>query len=157
MISSGIYPNLNWIDEENPMGMINLDLNPSPAKLRQFGWIAPIMLLAIGLVLRWRAGLPMVGVAGLGAVGILIFISSRVSPRLTRLVYRGLIIAGFPIGWVISHLLLALFYFGIITPLALIFRLLGRDMLHRRWDRQRESYWTEHPQSENIDWYFRQF
>lgn len=139
------------------MGLVKLDLNPPPAQLRQFGWIAPTMLLVIGLVLRWRVGLPTPVVAGLCAAGILIFIFSRVSPKLVRPVYVGLMIAGFPIGWVMSHLLLAVFYFGIITPLALIFRLAGRDMLHRRWNRSRSSYWTDHPQAQNIERYFRQY
>ena len=139
------------------MGMVQLDLNPSSKKLRQFGWITPIMLLAIGLVLRWRVGLPNSGLAGLCLFGVLVFLMSRVSPKLVRPVYVGLMIIGFPIGWVMSHLVMVLFYFGIITPVALLFRLFGRDMLYRRWDRQRESYWTEHPRHDNVERYFRQF
>jgi len=139
------------------MAMIQLDFNPSSKKLQQFGWITPIMLLVIGSVLRWRVGLPMTGVAGLCIAGILVFIASRVSPKLVRPVYVGLMILGFPVGWVISHLLMIFFYFGIITPVALIFRLIGRDVLHRRWNRQRETYWTEHPRCDNVERYFRQF
>ena len=139
------------------MAMIHLDLNPSAKKLRQFGWIAPIMLLAIGLMLRWRVGLSLSGLVGLCLVGVLLFLMSRVSSKLVRPVYVGLMIIGFPIGWVISHLVMLLFYFGIITPVALIFRLFGRDMLHRRWDRQCETYWTEHLRCDNVERYFRQF
>lgn len=139
------------------MGMIQLDLSPSEKKLRQFGWVAPIMLLAIGWVLRWRFGLPLGGLAGLGLFGILVFVASRLSPKLVRPVYMGLVILGFPIGWVISHVVMMLFYFGIITPVALFFRLIGRDALQRRWDRQRETYWMEHPRSDSVERYFRQF
>lgn len=137
--------------------MVQLDLNPSPDKLRQFGSIAPIMLLIIGLVLRWRVGLSIALIAGMCLLGILIFLASRVSPKLVRPIYVGLTIIGFPIGWIVSHLVLLLFYFGIITPVALIFRLLGRDMLHRRWESGRETYWTEHPRCDSIERYFRQF
>lgn len=139
------------------MGMIALDLNPSPKKLRQFGWVSPIMLLALALVLRWRVNLPMSGILMFGLVGLVIFILSRISVRLICPVYQGLVLAGYPIGWVVGHLLMLLFYFGIITPLALVFRLFGRDMLHRRWEPERDSYWTEHPQCENVERYFRQF
>lgn len=139
------------------MGLIQLDLNPPPAKLRQFGAIAPVMLLVIGGVLRWRFGLPVAVLAGLFAAGILVFLASRVSPKLVRPVYAGLILLGFPIGWTVSHLVMFLFFFGIITPLGLVFRLLGRDALHRRWDREQESYWTEHPPCDNVERYFRQF
>jgi hypothetical protein len=139
------------------MGMIPLDLNPSSKKLRQFGWVSPIMLLALSLVLRWRFGLPMSGVLGFGLVGLILLILSRISVRLVRPVYLVLVIAGYPIGWVVSHLVMLLFYFGIITPLALIFRLFGRDMLHRRWEPERDTYWTEHPQCDSVERYFRQF
>lgn len=139
------------------MGMIQLDLNPSAEKLRQFGWIAPIMLLVIGLVFWWRFGMPAAGITVMVLVGMVIFTLSRVSPRLVRPVYMVLVIVGFPIGWVVSHLVMFLFYFGIITPVALVFRLMGRDMLHRRWDRRLETYWTEHPQCDNVERYFRQF
>lgn len=137
--------------------MIQPDLNPPPKKLRQFGLIAPIMLLVIGLVLHWRTGLPPTGVAELCLIGILIFIASRISPKLVRPVYVGLVVAGYPIGWVISHLVMFLFYFGIITPLALVFRLFGRDALHRRWDRQSKTYWSEYPPCDSVERYFRQF
>jgi len=151
------FPGLSWINGEHSMGMIQLDLNPSSEKLRQFGWTTPVMLLVIGLLLRWRMGLPMAGLVGLCLVGLLVFVASRVSPRLVRPVYVGLMLAGYPIGWVISHLVMVLFYFGVITPVGLIFRLLGRDMLHRRWDPRRETYWTEHPQCDSVERYFRQF
>lgn len=139
------------------MGMLQLDINPPPEKLRQFGLIAPIMLLMIGLVLRWRFGLPLSGLTGLCVFGILIFAASRLSIRLVRPVYVGLVLIGFPIGWTISHLVMLLFYFGIITPLAIVFRLLGRDELNRRWDPQCESYWSEPAGHDDIKRYFRQF
>jgi len=139
------------------MGIVQLDLNPSSDKLRQFGWISPIMLLVVGLVLRWRVGLSMGTLSGMCLFGMLVFAASRVSPKLVRPVYVGLTIIGYPIGWVISHLVMALFYFGIITPVALVFRLLGRDMLHRRWDSGRETYWTDHPRCASVERYFRQF
>ena len=139
------------------MGMIQLDLNPSSEKLRQFGGITPIMLLIIGMGLRWRVGLSMEALAGMCLFGILVFVVSRLSPRFVRPVYLGLVIIGYPIGWFISHLVMILFYFGIITPVALVFRLLGRDILKRRWDSGSETYWTEHPKCDSTTQYFRQF
>lgn len=137
--------------------MVQLDMNPSEGKLRQFGHIAPVMLLLIACMLRWRFDLSMTGLAILCSVGILIFILSKLSPKLVKPIYLALILVGFPIGWVISHLIMFLFYFGIITPLALFFRLLGRDALHRRWDPKCDSYWVEHPRNDSVERYFKQF
>ena len=139
------------------MGMIPLDLDPPPKKLRQFGWIAPVMLLVIGGVMRWRFGMPVAGVAALGVAGVVILIASLVSPKLVRPVYVAMVVAGYPIGWVVSHLVMFVVYFGVITPVALVFRLLGRDPLHRRWDPGCDTYWTRHPPCDSSERYFRQF
>ena len=139
------------------MGMIQIDLNPSAKKLRQFGLVALIMLVVVGLLLGWRFGIHKGIVGGICAIGIILFIMSRISPTLIRPVYAGLMIISFPFGWVISHFVMVLFYFGIITPVALVFRLFGRDVLHRRWDRQADSYWVSYPRPDSVKRYFKQF
>ena len=139
------------------MGMIQLDLNPSHKKLRQFGLVALIMLTIIALLLGWRFNLPKGVVIGLCAAGAVLFIISRISTRLIWPVYAGLMVVSFPIGWVISHLVMGLFFFGVITPVGLVFRLLGRDALHRKWDPNADSYWVKYPRPDSVKRYFRQF
>ena len=137
--------------------MIQLDLNPSHKTLRQFGLICLIMLNVIGLLLGWRFDLPKIAVIGLCLGGIVLFVLSRISAKFLKPVYVGLMVISFPIGWVISHLVMVLFFFGVITPVGLVFRLLGRDALHRKWDRQAESYWVKYPRPDSVKRYFRQF
>ena len=48
--------------------------------------------------------------------------------------------AVFPIGWVVSHLLLGVVYFLVLTPIGLTLRALGRDPLERRFDQSASSY-----------------
>ena len=139
------------------MAMVQLDMHPSEGKLRQFGQIAPIMLLLIACLLRWRFDLPIAALVTMGIAGVLIFILSKLSPKLVKPVYLALVLIGFPIGWVISHLIMLLFFYGIITPVALLFRLMGRDALHRGWDPKAKSYWTEHPRNDSVERYFKQF
>ena len=50
--------------------------------------------------------------------------------------------AAFPIGWVVSHALMAAIYYLVITPMAVAMRLLGRDPLDRRFDRDATTYWV---------------
>ena len=65
--------------------------------------------------------------------------------------------AAFPIGWAISHLLLVVIYYLVITPIGLVMRAAGYDPLERRIDRQAATYWTPRkPQGEPAS-YFRQF
>jgi len=57
----------------------------------------------------------------------------------------------------VSHVVLALLFFGILTPVALFFRLTGRDPLTRRFEPERESYWTDLSETIETKDYFRQF
>jgi len=43
---------------------------------------------------------------------------------------------------VVNPLVMAVIFFGVITPIAAIVRVRGKDPLHRRFDPQADSYWT---------------
>ena len=62
-----------------------------------------------------------------------------------------------PIGWTISHAVLALLYYLLFTPIGLIIRLFGRDPMQRRLDRSAATYWVPHNQDRDAGRYFRQF
>jgi hypothetical protein len=79
-------------------------------------------------------------------------------PQAIRWVYVGWMLAAFPIGWLVSHLLLAAIFFGVIMPIGLILRVLGRDPMRKSFDRSASTYWIARP-TEPTDSrrYFRQF
>jgi hypothetical protein len=54
----------------------------------------------------------------------------------------------------VSLTVLACFYLLILTPMALLFRLMGRDALRRR-RRERVTYWTARPSAGDLRSYFR--
>ena len=55
--------------------------------------------------------------------------------------YVGWMDASWPMGWVFSHVLLGVTYYLVITPIGLILRLLGKDPMRRRFDREAKTYW----------------
>jgi hypothetical protein len=61
-----------------------------------------------------------------------------------------------PIGWIVSHLLLGVLFFGLFTPVGLVFKLIGRDALARRYAPERASYWESKPGARDIRSYLRQ-
>jgi hypothetical protein len=63
----------------------------------------------------------------------------------------------FPVGWVVSQIMLALMFYVVITPMALFFRVRGRDLLHRAPSRGRESFWTAKSLPKDLRRYFRQY
>ena len=66
-------------------------------------------------------------------------------------------VLAFPIGWTVSLLLLALVYYAVFTPIAVVFRLIGRDALVLRRQPDAASYWREHEAPADVRRYFRQF
>ena len=72
-------------------------------------------------------------------------------------ILSGMILITFPIGWLISHMVMALFYYGIITPIAVIFRITGRDPLRRKYDPQADTYWIPYKHKRSSKDYFHQF
>lgn len=59
-----------------------------------------------------------------------------------------------PTRWLTTWLLLAAVYYTVFTPLALVFRLIGRDALRLR-RRQCESYWIPKLVRADVRTYFR--
>lgn len=78
-------------------------------------------------------------------------------PQAVRPLLVAAMVVAFPIGWVVSHLLLAVLFYGLFTPLGLVFRLLGRDVLGRRYQPGRTTYWAEKPMPADPRSYLRQF
>lgn len=133
----------------------DIDRTPSSRKLRQF---AALCLVVFGGLALWQ-GLARGNVtlaAAFAAAALTLGPLGLLRPQAIRWVYVGWMTAAFPIGWTIGQLLLAAIFFGILTPLALIFRLAGRDALLRRECRQRESYWVAKPSPTDVRSYFRQ-
>ena len=145
--------------------MIELNLNPDRETLRRFGFIA---LGGFGLValLAWKEWLifafglgsarPFVAGA-FGGLAVLATLLSLVAPSANRFLYVGLALLSYPIGFVVSYLIMGTLFFGLIAPLGIFFRLIGRDSMHRRYQPEATSYWVEPRPNRGAESYFRQF
>jgi Saxitoxin biosynthesis operon protein SxtJ len=99
----------------------------------------PTVTATVGLVLALTVGLP-----------------GLVSPNSIRPVFLGAMAVTRPIGHLVSTTLISLLYFGLLTPLALLFRLAGRHSLecHPTAD---TSYWEPKSQPQDIRRYLYQY
>ena len=121
--------------------------------------VAGLFLLffgGLGYVL-FRRGAAVEVAAAIGTVAALVGTLGLLLPRAIRWVYVGMIYLAFPIGWVVSHVILALVLYLVLTPIGLLLRLAGRDPLARGFDRSASSYWTPHRRADSMERYFRQF
>jgi hypothetical protein len=136
--------------------LVEINWNPEKKELRKFGLIAVVVLGAAGIILRFAFGAAGIWAVLPGAVGLCIFLITLVSARVGRIIYLGLTFAGLPIGLVISVLLMASFYFFVLTPVGLVFKLIGRDSLVRRFEPDSPTYWTPHKHTDDPERYFHQ-
>lgn len=130
--------------------LVSIQLRPSPRQLRQFGWIAALAFPVLAYVLG--RGEPL-----LVALGVVSLVFSLVWPEGNRPLFVFMSLVSYPLGFVVSHVALAILFFGILTPVGLVFRLLGRDPLTRRFEPDKRSYWVDLPKVASKKEYFRQF
>jgi hypothetical protein len=137
--------------------MIKIDWHPGEKMLRQFGWISLAGFGLLASVAWFRFGCQPVAIT-LCALAVLVPVIGMVKPRLLKFLYIGLSLITFPIGIVVSNLVLLLIFLLVFTPLALIFRLFGRDELRLRLDRAAPTYWRKYdPERRDPASYYRPF
>jgi hypothetical protein len=128
---------------------------PSEKMLRQF---AGLWLLFFGGLAGWQwlgRDRPLIALA-VASLAVVVGVAGLISPRLVRPVFLAWMILAFPVGWVVSNVLLAGLFYGLFTPVGLLWRLTGRDPLRRRGQPDQESYWLPRSAARNVRDYFRQ-
>ena len=133
----------------------DLPLKPAARVLRQFAaaWLIFFGALAIrqGLVRgHMTPGIVLGGVALVGAIGL-------ARPAAIRWLFVGATVAAFPIGWTVTQVVLAVMFYWVLTPLALIFRWRRRDALQLRRRSRSASFWTGRGDPPEPGRYLKQF
>jgi hypothetical protein len=122
---------MNWLKEEFAR------VDRSPKSLRRFGFIVGGMSILFGVVLllRHRAGLPLLG------LGALLFATGFVAPRTLKHLHAAWIGVSLLIGWVMTRVILTLVFFLVVTPVGVLQRLVSRSGVELRFRTSARSYW----------------
>ena len=107
---------------------------------RSFGLMLAALLLAAGVYRAWH-GLPPATTLAMLAVGALSAAAALLHPALLDPVARLWLRLGAILGMIVSPLVLAVIFFLLVTPIALIARLLRRDELRLKRPSVK-SYWV---------------
>jgi Saxitoxin biosynthesis operon protein SxtJ len=113
-------------------------LKTGASELRKFGLVVGSVFVAIGVLflLRHKPAYPLF--LGFGSTLILFGASW---PRALKWIYLAWMALAFTLGFVMSNVILTVFFFLLVTPIGVLSRLFGKDFLARKWDKQRASYW----------------
>ena len=137
------------------MSLLEKNREPGARELKWFGLLLFAFLCLIGGLVSWKAG-SLRPLFVLGTIGLIIGAVYYAMPPIQRTIFLAWMAAVYPIGWTISHLLLALTDYLVLTPIGLVLRLL-RDPMQREFDAAADSYWVEHDPGKDAARYFRQF
>jgi hypothetical protein len=141
------------------MAVIEINLKPTDRDLKWFGVIALVFFGVLGAIAHWRMETITLA-AILWILGATLCALYYIVRPLRRPLYLGWMYTFFPIGWVMSHFLLGLIYYVVLTPIGLVMRAIGRDPMQRRLEPDRESYWVRVPRERSTgdpSSYYRQF
>jgi hypothetical protein len=137
------------------MSLIRINPHPSRRQLRVFA-IASLVVTGLLGFTGWRHGRDTTAiicwVLGLGVMAVGLGWPARL-----RLLYLGLCYATYPIGFVVSWLVLVVIYYGVMTPLGLVMRLFGYDPLKLKSEPAATTYWQKRPGPRSPASYFRQY
>ena len=124
--------------------------------LRDFGLMTgTIIAVLFGLFFPWVLDLsfpvwPWVVFAVLGTWGLVL-------PTSLRPLYRGWMRFGLLLSRITTPVIMGTLFFLIIGPIAVLFRLFGRDAMHRRYDPSASSYWLDARHERDKESYFHQY
>lgn len=110
--------------------------------LRQFGLVVGGVFAGLALVSVWRHEWSVSPTASvLGTVGGALLLFGLAAPALLRPVYRAWMGLAFALGFVMTRVLLTVVFVGLVVPIAVVLRLVRKDLLGERLDRRAPSYW----------------
>ena len=120
-------------------------LAPKRKDLRNLGLVFLVALSIIGGLLLWKERVS--GPYWIGA-GLLFGLWGLVWPAGLKPVYKVWMGLAVILGFFVSRILLSLIFYLVVTPIGLIMRLWGKDLLDMKL-KDRDSYW--HVRSEEYD------
>jgi hypothetical protein len=136
--------------------LVRIEWKPRPKTLEQFSQWAMFFLGMVLCPLEVYRGHARAALA-LWAAAVVIRLVGLGRPGWLRPIFVGLTLLSWPIGVVVSYSTLAVIYYLIFTPVALVFRLIGRDALQRRFEPESKSYWETYQPNRGLARYLRQF
>ncbi len=106
--------------------------------LRKFGLLVGGVFAVLGVIVwvRGRAYFPWLLVPGFALVSL-----GLILPRALKYIYLAWMSLAIVLGFVVSNVILAIFFVLVITPVGLIARLSGKDFLRLKLQREASSYW----------------
>jgi saxitoxin biosynthesis operon SxtJ-like protein len=107
-------------------------------ELRQFGLLVGAVFTVIGLWPLIFRGEPL----RLWAIGIggLLIACGGILPQVLWPIHKGWMWVGHILGWINTRILLGIVFYALVTPIGVVFRLIGRDTMRQAFAESNTTY-----------------
>jgi hypothetical protein len=120
-------------------------IDTSRKSLRKFGLLfALISAFATGYFLYKGSGV-WIWTAG---AAIFFLVTGLAAQPVLKPLYVAWMTFAIILGWINTRLILGIFFYLILTPIGLILRITGKDLLDKKFDRGAETYWKKREKRE---------
>ena len=137
------------------MALIELNKDPGKKELIVFGtlWLLFFAFFATNFLLRDNPGLATLFALVATCIPLIGLIWNPFQSKS----YLGTAYLTYPIGWVISNIILILLFYFVFTIMSVVIRILKIDPMKRGWEKKNETYWITHKPAKTLRRYFQQF
>jgi hypothetical protein len=108
--------------------------------IRNFGITFFFVLEVIGGIIASKDNPAGYAVAGLGVAFLVLGLWA---PMTLKAPYKIWMAFAAILGFFMSRIILGLLFYLVVTPIGVVMRLLGKDILDQRWDKKKPSYWIK--------------
>lgn len=128
-----------------------LRLSEKPLEWIKFTAVIGVAVNGVLGLIWWKGALP--GAVCLIAAGVALgaIATASIHPQWFRGFYRGGMTVSFQVGQIIGRILLTLFFFLLVTPMGLMLRLLGKDLLRLKRTPEANTYWQKAKDNRDFD------
>lgn len=116
--------------------MENLKLDKQ--SLKKFGITMGIAFLAIALLVFFKHKQ---GIFPVAVISGIFFLLAFMAPGILKPLYIVWMCLAFILSWVNTRIILCAMFYFIFTPIGLFIRLCGKDLLDRKIEENKSSYW----------------
>ena len=107
---------------------------------RSFGLVFFVVFLIVSLWPLTSVGSIRIWSAIISAVFLILgLINSRLLTPLNVLWFK----FGMILGAIISPIIMGIVFFLVVTPTGFILRIMGKDLLNKKYDKEKETYWIK--------------
>jgi len=115
-------------------------IQATPKEVRKFGILFALICAIVVLYLVWKES--QLWPYFVGGAGFFL-VAGLFGHSILRPMYIGWMKFAFVFGWINTRILLGVFFYIVLTPIGLVLRLTGKDLLTLKIDRSATSYWIK--------------